>query len=151
MKLISHFISRFSAVRNIHCVLALLAVHCLQPTACPAFEQKDSCLDGPRAKNSRQCDIAAIRVPMTPSPASRTNTSAPVIVFPIRKMSSYRQVEEAPLAPTPCGLAPVSRSEDDAYIVERSRKSAPYFSGDPCPKAPIIVSYPSGLTGRRCE
>ena len=151
MKLISHFISRFSAVRNIHCLLAFLAVYCLQPPACPAMEQKDSCLDGPKAKNSRQCDIAAIRVPMTPSPASRTNTSAPVIVFPIRKMSSYRQVEEAPLAQKSCGAAPVSKSRGNAYIVERSQNAAPYFSGDPCPKAPIIVSYPSGLTGRRCE
>ena len=151
MKLSSRFTPGCLMLRNRHFFLALLAVYCLQPDACLAIEPKDFCFEGQTAKNGRPCDIPAIRVPMTPSPASRTNTSAPVIVFPLRKMSSYRQVEEAPLVQKSCGTAPVSKSRGNAYSVERSRKAAPYFSGDSCPKAPIVISYPSGLTGRRCE
>ena len=141
-----------SQFRNGRFLLALLLVSLLTPTVCFSTDFEGSCFAGKAEKTGgRDCAIGVVRVPMTPSPANRTNTSAPVIVFPIRKMSSYRQVEEAPLAQKSCGAAPVSKSRGNAYIVERSQNAAPYFSGDPCPKAPIIVSYPSGLTGRRCE
>jgi hypothetical protein len=141
-----------SQFRNGRFFFGLLLVPLLTPTVCFSTDLEGSCFAGKAEKTGvRECTIGVVQVPMTPSPASRTNTSAPVIVFPIRKMSSYRQVEEAPLAQKSCGAAPVSKSRGNAYIVERSQNAAPYFSGDPCPKAPIIISYPSGLTGRRCD
>jgi len=141
-----------SQFRNGRFFLALLLVPLLTPTLCFSANFEGSCFAGKAEKRgSRECEIGVVRAPVNPSPSSRTNTSAPVIASPIRQVVTFRQIEEAPLAPTPCGLAPVSRSKGNAYLVERSRNAAPYFSGDPCPKAPIIVSYPSGLTGRRCE
>ena len=141
-----------SQFRNGRFFLALLLVPLLTPTVCFSANFEGSCFEGKAEQSgSRECEIGVVRAPVNPSPSSRTNTSAPVIVFPICKMSSFKQVEEAPLAHKSCRAAPVSKSKGNAYSVERSLKSAPYFSGDPCPKAPIIVSYPSGLTGRRCD
>ncbi|MFH0958817.1 MAG: hypothetical protein V1897_08955 [Pseudomonadota bacterium] len=141
-----------SQFRNGRFLLALLLVSLLTPNVCFSTDFEGSCFAGMAEKTrGRDCAIGVVRVPMNPSPAFGTNSSAPVIVFPIRKLSSYRQVEEAPLAQHSCGSAPVIRSDGNVCFAERSLNTVPYFSGDTCPKAPIIVSYPSRITGRKCD
>lgn len=140
-----------SQFRNGRLFLALLLVSLLTPTVCFSTDFSGSCFAGKAEKGgSRECAIGVVRVPMTPCPATGTRNSAPVIVSPIRKVYSFIQIEEAPLAKKSCRVAPVSQSTDKTTYV-KSGNATPYFSGDTCPKAPIIVSYPSRITGGRCE
>lgn len=150
MKLSRSFFAQSPIISNLLFLVVLVSIHYLQPNACLAMEPNGPCYANQTSKD-RQCDIGVARVPMTPSPSIGTNCRAPIIAFPIGRMSSFKQVEEAPLTKRPCGSAPLTHTRGNTYCVPRAENAAPYFAGNQCPKAPIIISYPPKQVWNNCK
>ncbi len=149
MKLTRSCYSQFSIISSLLLFVVLVLIHGLLPNTCQAMGPKGACAN--QTSKDRQCDIGIARVPMTPSPSIRTNCSAPIIVLPTGKLSSFKQVEEAPLTKSPCGSAPLTCQPGSNCYVEQSHEIAPYFPANTCPKAPIIISYPSKQEWNNCK
>ena len=150
MKLTLSCYSQFSIIGSLLLFVVLVLIHCLQPNTCLAMGSNGPCYANQTSKD-RQCDIGIARVPMTPSPSIRTNCSAPIIVLPIGKLSSFKQVEEAPVTKRPCGSAPLTHTRGNTYCVPRAENAASYFPANTCPKAPIIIFYTSKQEWNNCK
>jgi hypothetical protein len=151
MQLTRFCYSQFSIISSLLLFVVLVLIHGLQPNTCQAMGPDGPCYANQNSKD-RQCDIGVARVPMIPSPIiPATNCSAPTIAFPIGRMSSFKQFEEAPLTKSPCGSAPVTHPTGNTHCVPRAENAAPYFSANSCPKAPIIISYPSKQEWNNCK
>ena len=133
---------QYSIISSLLLLVVLVFICSLQPTACLAMGPDGICFKN-QDPIDRRCNIGSVNVPMNPSPSFRTNCGASVIALPKARIASFKQVEEAPVTKRLCGSAPVTKATGNTYFVERSRNAAPYFAGNQCPKAPIIVSSPS--------